>query len=143
MPDYKKRPKTAVLSTRADIRSIAAIAAFYEARDNKAHSRSHLLTMLIEDYHDLLIKNGLTTRIESTSEAMIVLSALGLGMSSMKQSGANRQNLLKQVTKESIMAERSDPASRPTEEQPVLTKKEIEIASKLLTGRGDKENETN
>ena len=119
MPDYKKRPKTAVLSTRADIRSIAAIAAFYEAKDNKAHSRSHLLTMLIEDYHDLLIKNNLTTRIESTSEAMVVLTSLGLGMSSMRQSGANRTHLFKQVKQDSIIDGRSDHTARAAEERPM------------------------
>lgn len=128
MDTYKGRPKTAVLSTRADIRSIATLAAFYESKGVRVTSRSNLLYIIIEDYSDLLVKKGLSPKIDSTVEAMQILSSLSLQVSSMQTKGANRKELLKQISLEDIVAESTDPAYLDRKKKSGLTDKEIEEA---------------
>ncbi len=133
MDTYKGRPKTAVLSTRADLRSIAALAAFYESNGIRPSSRSNLLYMVIEDYADLVIKKGLSPKIDSTTEAMQILSSLSLEVSSMQTTGANRRELLKQISLEDIVAEGTDPAYLDRKKKSGLTDEEIEEAVNKIT----------
>ena len=72
---------TVVVETRCDLRTVAAIARYYNEHTREPiRSRSNILRMALEDFHNALEKNKLLIPILTQEEAKGILSELGIGM---------------------------------------------------------------
>ena len=75
--DRIDRPKTAVIGTRVDARSLAVIAKFFHDKLILPSTKSALVSMVIEGYKRIIIDNEWGEDIQYTDEALAVLRKLG------------------------------------------------------------------
>lgn len=86
--------KTAVVVSRVDARHLATAYVFYKDKSVAIHSRSGLISQIVEDFFRLLISSG-TTAISDTEYAFRILEDLG----ELKAAGS----YLEQVKTESVL----------------------------------------
>jgi hypothetical protein len=114
-----RRPKTAVLLTRCDLRSIATIAKFYQSRGIELSSKSGLVSRCVEDFCDLLVNNGKVDRFLSTSEARDYLA--GIGLRELNRSGSDKA-YLEQIQIENYIAESGSSEALTQEQQEAIAR---------------------
>ena len=73
-----KRPRTIVVEGRVDARSLATIAVALTGQNIVIRSKSHLVSIVIEAYCDLLIQDGSGARVDTTSLALELLAKVGI-----------------------------------------------------------------
>jgi hypothetical protein len=96
------KPTTAVYSTRADIRTLAALAEYWIGQGEVPSSISELHRLSLEVFVQLLQSKGLVKTWSSTGEAKRYLDSLNL---SRTLSPRNRQSLIRQMQKEDLELE--------------------------------------
>jgi hypothetical protein len=96
------KPTTAVYSTRADIRTLAALVEYWIGQGENPSSISELHRLSLEVFVQLLQSKGMVKTWSSTSEAKRYLDSLNLSKS---LSSRNQQALIKQMQKEDLELE--------------------------------------
>ena len=102
------KPSTTVVSTRCDIRFLAAIAKFYQSLNDMPETRSKLIRRIIEDFYSILISSEKIEPISSTLDAFSYLSSNGL-----KPSDRGRSMLINQINIETIVGKDHDEVVTP------------------------------
>lgn len=123
----ENRPPTAVFSTRADLRTIAALAEYFISKGFQPSSVSELLRLGIEVFVDLLESNKNANRPRLTSEALQYLNRIGL---SKTLSSRNRSTLIKQLELEDLELENIDPSYRKSKTK--ISQDQFEKAREIL-----------
>lgn len=98
-----KKPKTAVVEGRVDIRDLATIARYLQLINQLPTSKSALITEIVGAWADVLVMNNMIDRTTDTIKAVQELERLGFSMGGESRSGQrNRRTYLKQIQKETI-----------------------------------------
>jgi hypothetical protein len=102
----KKKPATAVYSTRTDLRVLAALAEYWHNQGEHPGSISQLHRLSIEVFVAILQSKGIVKTYPTTQSAIKYLKASGLFDSLTKR---NRHLLMKQLQKEDLVLEGINP----------------------------------
>lgn len=95
------RPKTALITSRYDIKALATIAKFYKEQGTHIANKSTLPFTIVNDFEQLLIMNNLVAPITSTLEAKQFLEHIGISVIAPQV----QKQYLKQLETESIVSE--------------------------------------
>ena len=93
-----KRPRTIVVEGRVDARSLATIATALTGQNVVIRSKSHLVSVIIEAYCDLLVQDGSGVRVDTTTLALELLAKVGREFRATRQRGL--MALSKQISSE-------------------------------------------
>lgn len=98
-----KNPKTVVIATRADARSLATVATAFTEKRIPIKSRSHLNYLIIETFCESLVRGNVVARVESTDEAVRILTSIGINFEESLQ--RNVKALARQISSEQAIEE--------------------------------------
>lgn len=129
MNELLNKPTTAVYSTRADIRTISALAEYFIEQGVQPRSISELHRLAIEAFAQMLINHGIVKEQTSTNDAKNYLEKVGLFTT---LSPRNRSTLLKQIQKETLISEGIDPSYVQKKGQRTMAEDQFEKAKELL-----------
>lgn len=91
------------LQTRVDIRKVAALGRFYSIKSQyPPRSKSELIRMIVDDFHDLLEENGMLVPVLTTTEGKRMLMKQGISRSG--EVNRSMPQFLKQVRMEAGFA---------------------------------------
>jgi len=105
---FKKNPKTAVVQTRCDRRTLAMMAKFWASQGTPARSISDLCRISLEAFCHILTTNDQVDQVETQSDANQFLEHYGLssGINPVK----NLRSMLEAMKIDSLKSEGVDPS---------------------------------
>ncbi len=126
------KPPTAVYSTRADIRTIAALVEYWIGQGESPKSISEVHRLSLELFVQLLQSKGLVKTWSSTAEAKSYLDSLNLSGS---LSPRNKHSLIKQMQLEDLILEGISPEYLKKKGLKTVAKDQFEVAKDLLENK--------
>lgn len=96
----KSRPRTIVINSRCDIRSVATLHRFWQGKGYANLNMSQLIRLSVDHFADVLVANELVEPFNYSAEALAYVEETRL-----KHPGGNHELLVKQIQRETLLDE--------------------------------------
>lgn len=137
LESIESKPRTIVIETRLDIRTIASLLRYFNSKALFPNTRASLLRLIAEGYANLLTSNNFMEMITATDEALNYMKTQGLPIGEVGQRG--NMSLARQLQAEDAQYEGALDDKPATVDQEIfhkalkeLNKKDMPIAKRSL-----------
>ena len=96
----KSKPRTIVINSRCDIRSVATLHRFWQGKGYANLNMSQLIRLSVDHFADVLVANELVEPFNYSAEALAYVEETRL-----KHPGGNHELLVKQIQRETLLDE--------------------------------------
>ena len=123
----KSKPRTIVINSRCDIRSVAALHRYWSKKGYANLNMSQLVRLSLDHFSDVLVANSLVTPFEYSSEALAYIEKARLVFPS-----ANREALVRQIQRETLVDEGFGTEYIDAPVKSVYGKPEVKVKKSLI-----------
>ena len=95
---YRQEANDAMIQTRVKSTTLATVARFFAVKGVMIVGKSFLMRLVLEEFERMLIKNGLTERVTSLTDAREILTKLGL--ENLNPDGRLGRNYMEEMQRE-------------------------------------------
>jgi len=118
-----------MIQTRVKSTTLATIARFFAVKGVMIVGKSFLMRLVLEEFERMLIKNGLTERVTSLTDAREILTKLGL--ENLNPDGRLGRNYMEEMQREVYDFEGWDPTELESRRTKAGMNKEVEEMEEL------------